>query len=227
MFLRPMSPDALKVLRSAYFPAGFTILLWIIWLFCWYFQINVGFLGIIPLRVEGLPGIITSPLLHGDIGHITANSLPVFILSFGLFYYYREIAWQIIILSWVVTGIWVWTFARESSHIGASGLIYAWASFHFFSSLFRRNPRIMAFTLFIIFLYGGMVWGMFPDFVPRENISWESHLMGGIAGLVLAIYFRKSCPQPEKYHWDEDDEEDDENAYWKASDHTGNFTSND
>ena len=97
-------------------------------------------------------------------------------------------------------------FARGGSyHIGASGVVYALASFHFFSGLIRREPRLMAFTLLVVFLYGGMVWGVFPDFFPTKNISWESHLMGLLAGLILAFYYRSSGPQRPRYDWADDD----------------------
>ena len=75
----------------------------------------------------------------------------------------------------------------------------------------------MAITMAITFLYGSMVWGVFPDFLPEKNISWESHLMGGIAGIILAVYYRKDGPQPKKYDWgDEGEEDEDEDAYWKV-----------
>ncbi len=164
-----------------------------------------------PLKAEGLKGILFAPLIHGSIEHLVSNSVPLFLLSAALFYYYRPKAWQIIILSWLMTGLWVWLFARgRSYHIGASGVVYALASFHFVSGIIRREPKLAAFSLLITFLYGSLVWGIFPGFAVKERISWESHLMGGIAGLVLAFFYKDTGPQKPKYWDDEEDDEEDE-----------------
>ncbi len=79
----------------------------------------------------------------------------------------------------------------------------------------------MAITLLVTFLYGGLIWGILPDFYPEKNISWESHLMGLVAGFVLAIYYRNTGPQRKKYSWDfekELDDDEDENAFWNTKD---------
>lgn len=181
--------------------------------------ISFAHLGLLPLQVKGLPGIIFAPLLHADLAHLTANSAPLFLLGAALMYYYKADAIRIFILAWLLTGIWVWLFARGNSyHIGASGVVYALAAFHFVSGIIRREPRSMAFSLLVIFLYGSMVWGVFPEFFPERNISWESHLMGLVAGVILAFAFRSSGPQIKKYEWSEDeDDPNDEDAYWNQS----------
>lgn len=167
-----------------------------------------SFLGVIPLTLEGLPGIFTAPLIHGGWDHLLSNSIPMFVLATGLFYFYDRKAFRILLFAWLLPGLWVWLFARgHSAHIGASGVVYALASFHFFSGLFRRQKQLLAFAMIVIFLYGSMVWGVFPDFFPNKNISWESHLMGGIAGLVLSFFFLDAGPQKEKEEWLEHDEE--------------------
>jgi membrane associated rhomboid family serine protease len=172
---------------------------------------SFGTLGILPLQARGLPGIIFSPLIHADLAHLAANSPPFFLLGAALVYYYPKEALKIFIQLWLITGLWVWLFARGNSfHVGASGVVYALASFHFTNGLIKREPRLMAFGMLVIFLYGSMIWGFFPDFFPKKNISWESHLMGAVAGFVMALYYRKSGPQPKQYDWE--DEEDDAEA---------------
>ncbi|GAB1403861.1 MAG: rhomboid family intramembrane serine protease [Lentimicrobiaceae bacterium] len=175
---------------------------------------NLTWLGILPLQAKGLAGILFSPLLHADLAHLTANSTPLFFLGAALFYFYRKHAWSILSLLWLLTGAWVWLLARGNSyHIGASGVVYALAAFHFTGGLLRKEPRLMAFSLLVIFLYGSMVWGVFPDFFPKQNISWESHLMGAIAGILLAFYYRQNGPQPKKYSWELEDEEETDIPY--------------
>jgi len=172
------------------------------------FDLGLNQYGLIPLKFNGLIGVLTSPFLHADLSHLSANTLPMLILGALLFYFYRGIAWSVLLLIWVLTGLWVWSFARgDAVHIGASGIIYGLASFLFFSGIIRRETGLMVITLLVTFVYGGLIWGVFPHFFPKENISWESHLMGLLAGLVLSVYFRRQGPQRKKYLW-EDEEED-------------------
>ena len=173
---------------------------------------HFDFLGIYPLKIEGLPGILFAPFIHADIKHLYANSLPLLILSTALFYFYREIGLKIFICIYVTTNAWVWIIARPAWHIGASGIIYGLAAFIFASGIIRKNNRLMALSMFVIFIYGGLIWGIFPNNF-QEEISWESHLMGLIAGVVYAIYFKSEGPQKIEYQWDENDESDDENYY--------------
>ncbi|NKX52623.1 rhomboid family intramembrane serine protease, partial [Arthrobacter deserti] len=41
--------------------------------------------GNIPRRLEGLDGILFSPLLHADFTHLASNSLPLIVLGFLVF----------------------------------------------------------------------------------------------------------------------------------------------
>lgn len=193
---------------SMVFPGLLVLLLWIIKLIEVSFQTSFAEYGLLPQTLRGLRGIIFSPFLHADWNHLSSNSVPLFLLAAGLFYYYGKKATTIFILCWLVTGLWVWIFANDTgTHIGASGVVYALATFHFTSGLLRREPRMMAFSLLVVFLYGSLVWGISPEFFPGKNISWESHLLGGLAGILLAFGYRNEGPQRIIYHWDEEEEE--------------------
>ena len=107
------------------------------------------------------------------------------------------------------TGFWVWVAARPSYHIGASGLVYGLATFMFVSGAIKKNMSLAAFSLVVVFLYGNMIWGVLP---VMPHISWESHLMGAIAGIVMAIYYKELGPQKTTYQWEtEEENSDDEN----------------
>ncbi|NVO02512.1 MAG: rhomboid family intramembrane serine protease [Bacteroidetes bacterium] len=202
-----MDKEKRRVLKSVIFPLSFLILIWIVKLIEHFYQLDFGTFGIFPLKIEGLKGILFSPLIHGDFKHIGANSFPLFFLLWGVFYFYKEVAYKVFFFSYFVTGIWVWLFARDAFHIGASGLVYAFGSFLFFSGLIRRNTQMMALSMLIVFLYGGMIWGVFP---LKDQVSWESHLMGGVAGLILAIFYKNIGPQRKQYIWDIEPENEDE-----------------
>jgi len=89
---------------------------------------------------------------------------------------------------YLASGFWVWIIGREAYHIGSSGLVYGLVMFIFWGGILRKNPRSLAISMIIFFLYGGMVYGLFPF---DESISWESHIMGSVAGIFLAFFFKK------------------------------------
>ena len=148
-------------------------------------------------------GIFTAPLLHADIGHLLANTLPLLVLGIIIFFFYRSIAFQLFFWIYLSTGIWVWAAARDSYHIGASGIIYGFESFLFFSGVFRKNPQLLALSLFVVFLYGSAVWGILP---VQKGISWESHALGALAGLITAYNFKKEGPPDKTYNLGDDEE---------------------
>jgi len=185
----------------------FLLLLWLVWFVEIMLDLDFAKYGLFPRRISGLKGILFAPLIHANIKHLFDNSVPMLVLMTALFYFYPDLSLRIFLWNYLMVGIWVWVGGREAYHIGASGLVYGLASFLFFSGVFRNYIRLMAVSLLAVFLYGSLVWGIFPI---KDGISWESHLLGGIAGLTLAIYYRKSGPQKPEHHWDDEDQEDEE-----------------
>ena len=212
-----MDNELKHIIHSLFWPLLLLAVIWFVFLLQYIIPFDPAVLGIHPHHADGLLGIITTIFVHHNLGHIFSNSVPLLILGWALFYYYPEFALKSLVLMWLTTGLWVWFFARDSYHIGASGLVYALASFHILSALMRRVFGLLAFAMLVIFLYGGMVWGFFPELFPLENISWESHLMGALAGVVFAVYFRKRGVQRLDYFEDEEDEEDDDDEYNEES----------
>lgn len=205
-----MTPEKRKLINSLLPPFLFIVLIWLIKLGEILTQYNFTFLGVYPLRASGLLGVVTSPLIHGDIEHLSANSVPIFVLGSSLFYFYREIALKVVVLIVLITGLSVWIGGREAYHIGASGIVYGLAAFLFVSGIIRNEPRLLAITMFVTFLYGSLVWGIFPDFFPEKNISYEGHLWGMVSGGALAVYFKKEGPQRKIYQWEKDEENEEE-----------------
>lgn len=165
------------------------------------FETDFSFLGIYPLSIKGLPGIIFSPFIHGDFRHLYSNSIPLLFLGTALFYFYSEPALKIWVWNFFLTGLFVWLTGRDAWHIGASGIVYGLTAFLFFSGIIRRYYRLTALSLLVVFLYGSMVWGMFPGIY--QDVSWESHMMGFVSGIILAIWYRHEGPV---YEWIEEEE---------------------
>jgi len=198
-----------KMFLAMIIPGIFVALMWLVKITELVLDTDLSRLGIYPLTVKGLSGVIFSPFIHSDFSHLFNNSLPLFFLATALFYFYSEVALKVLFWTWFLTGMLVWFAGREAWHIGASGLVYGLASFLFFSGIIRRHFRLIALSLLIVFLYGSMVWGIFPG--VYKNVSWESHMLGFFSGLLLAVLFRNEGPQQPVYEWLEEDEDEDEN----------------
>ncbi len=202
-----------KLFAISIIPFCFVGLLWIVFLVGSFNSINLVKFGVLPRETKGLLGIITSIFIHGDIEHIASNSLPLIVLGMLLFFFYKKIAKQTFVWIWIISGIWLWIGGRNNEnypiyHIGASTLIYGLATFLFFSGVFRKHLRLMVVSALVVFLYGSIMWGIFPF---KDEISWEGHLFGALAGLLVAFVYRKDGPQKREHVWEDDDSEDDEN----------------
>jgi membrane associated rhomboid family serine protease len=170
------------------------------------FHLGLNRFGLLPRDAFGALGILTTPLLHSDLDHVFNNSIPMLVLGWCLFFFYPRSAWWALLGTWLSTGLFVWLSARPDIHIGASGVVYALVAFVFWSGLLRRHRQLVALSLFTVFMYGSLVWGILPI---EHRVSWESHLWGGIAGLAFAWFFRKvpsSLPPPPVYFADEVDD---------------------
>lgn len=186
-------------------------MLWIVFGLDALLSVDLRSFGLRPRTLEGLIGVITYPLLHADWKHITDNSITAFVLLLGLFSFYGRVGWAVVGWSWIMSGMWIWIAARGGNHIGFSGVIYALAAFIFFSGVVRRHYRLMSLSLVVVFLYGSMIWGVLPI---QPGISWEGHLFGAIAGIILAYYYRNQGPQRPKYSWELELEEEEEPSAW-------------
>ncbi|MAB95171.1 MAG: rhomboid family intramembrane serine protease [Flavobacteriales bacterium] len=184
-------------------PFVFLLIMWIVKFVEIQFNLSFVKFGIYPKDINSLSGILFSPFIHKDFTHLFNNSYPILILGSLLFSAYRSIALQIFIWLFFISGFWLWIIGRESYHIGASGMIYSLAAFLFVSGLIRKNPRLAALSMIIIFLYGSLIWGVFPF---KSGISWEGHLTGLFAGLITAIFYKNEGPKPKKYQWEIDEE---------------------
>ncbi len=195
-------------IHSLIFPAAFVFVFWMVEIIEQTTGVSFVKFGVYPLHLKGLTGILFSPFIHSDFNHLISNSVPFFILLFTLIYFYRRISYRIFFQMYILAGLCVWLSGREAWHIGASGVVYALAAFHFVSGIIRNDIRLLTISVVVVFLYGGMVWGIFPI---NPDVSWEGHLWGAISGVVLAFYYRRYVIRRDKYDWeDEEDDDDDE-----------------
>lgn len=206
------------------YPILFVILIWLIFWIEFRFNVDLKSFGIQPRKIEGIYGIMLSPFLHLSLEHLINNSIPLFLLSSAIFFFYRNISWKIIFLGIFLSGLLTWIIGRDSTHIGASGLIYVLISFIFFKGIISKNFNLMALSLIVVFIYGGTIWYIFPI---KENISWEGHLSGFIVGIILALLFKKNIPINKVYKWENENYDTTDDPFLQQFDKDGNFIEND
>ena len=206
--------------RVIVYPLSFVLLIWVVY----WFELRFGFrfndMGIYPRTFSGLRGILFSPFIHGSLEHLYHNSTPLLILSAALFYFYRALAWRVLVLGLLFSGLLTWLIGSPAFHIGASGLIYVLMSFMLFKGILSKNHDLTALSLLVVFLYGSMLWYVFP---VKENMSWEGHLSGLLVGLVFAFVFRTAIAKPVRYIWEDDQYNEQDDPFLKQFDAEGNF----
>jgi len=182
-----MNKENEKIYDSIYLPFAFVTIMWVVWITEYLLNTDFGIYGVFPRTFSGLRGIIFAPFIHGDFEHLMSNTPAVFVLGALMRYFYPSISKISMLLIFLLSEIAVWVFARPSYHIGASGLVYGFAFFLFFSAVFRSDMRSLALSFFVILFYGGIVWGLLPY---QTGVSWESHLAGALSGTLLAYINR-------------------------------------
>lgn len=201
-------------------PLAAVLLIWTVFLVELRLGINLNQYGVYPKTLAGLKGVIFSPFIHGSVEHLYNNTIPLAVLLTALFYFYRNVATRVVLLGILFSGLFTWAIGRSSYHIGASSLIYVLVSFIFFKGIFTKYYRLVALSLIVVFIYGSMLWYIFP---VKDGISWEGHLGGFITGLALAIFMKTNMPSAKKYDWEYEDFNDEDDEFLKQFDKDGNF----
>jgi membrane associated rhomboid family serine protease len=207
-------------------PSVLTFTIWVVFFIENNYGFNFSEYGIFPRTLQGLIGIFLSPFLHGDLNHILSNTAPLFILTTALIYFYRNQSLKVIVFGILLSGLITWIIGRNSTHIGASSLIYVLFSFIFVKGFLTKYYRLMALSLTVIISYGGMIWYVFPSplTVGQNSISWEGHLAGLISGIIFAFYFKTPNYVKETYYdWQKPGFIPEEDAFMKRFDENGNF----
>ena len=194
-------------------PILYILVIWMLYFIEIKFGYNFNKYGVYPREFKGLRGVFFSHFIHSNTKHLFNNSIPLFVLLLSVFMFYKEVALKVLAYGALLTGFLTWIIARESYHIGASGVVYLLFSFVFFSGILKKHFRLVALSLIVIFLYGSMIWYVLPI---KDGMSWEGHLSGFVIGLVLAfLYKNKGIKKTEPYF--------EETAFDLLFDENGNY----
>ncbi len=178
-------------------PVLYIVLIWMLYFIEIKFGYNFNKYGVFPRDFKGFRGVFLTHFIHSNTKHLFNNSIPLFVLLLSVFMFYKEVALKVLVYGGILTGFLTWVIARESYHIGASGVVYLLFSFVFFSGILKKHFRLVAVSLVVIFLYGSMIWYVLPI---KDGMSWEGHLSGFVVGLLFAfLYINKGIKKTEPY----------------------------
>lgn len=144
--------------------------------------------GILPRSFTGLIGIPLAPLLHAGIWHTVSNTVPLLILGSLTLAGGKKMFWETTVNITILSGVLVWIFGREANHVGASGLVFGYFGVIVARAVIGRSIIAIALAIVTVMTYGGLLWGLLP---LRNYVSFESHLFGLIAGIVIVWFDRK------------------------------------
>ena len=197
-------------MRQSFFTVlWFVVLLWLIQISNAVFGLGLARFGVYPGEFFGLRGILFAPLIHGSFTHVFSNTLPLLVLGTAMLLGYPRSSKFVFPIIYFGVGLSVWLFARSSYHIGASGISFGLLTFVFVIGILRWDKRAIALSCLVFFMYGGMIWGIFPT---EQRISFESHFFGAVIGILCAFIFRNFDVKPpeKRYDWEDETEEPDE-----------------
>lgn len=143
-------------------------------------------LGIRPRRWIGLRGILFAPLLHGNLGHLAANTIPLVVLGWLIMLNGLNTFLAVTAIAWLISGMGTWLLGGyNTNHIGASGLVFGYFGYLLLRGYFDRSFSALLIAVLVGLLYGSMIWGVLPI---HRGKSWQSHLFGFMGGGVAARY---------------------------------------
>jgi len=200
-----MKKNLSYIINIMFVPILFVLMIWILEGLEYILDANFSTFGIIPLDFNRIYGILSYPFIHSDLNHLLNNTYPILILGGIISEVYKDISNKVFFYSYILSGSLLWIFGiPDTNIIGASGVVYAMGSFILMSGFIKNQPRLIMLSFLVIFLNFFNLWGIIE--VKQDNISQTAHLCGAIAGMIIALVFRKKGPQPKIYNYELEEE---------------------
>ncbi len=146
--------------------------------------------GIEPRTTEGLPEVVTAPFLHLGFDHLVANTVPFAVMGAAIALGGALRVLAVTAIVGLVSGLGVWLVAPAGTiTLGASGLVFGYATYLLVRGLFNRSALELAVGVVV-----GVVWGtaLLGGLLPQEGISWQAHFFGAVGGLIAARMLARS-----------------------------------
>lgn len=152
--------------------------------------------GIQPHEADGLIGIATAPFLHGGFGHLIGNTVPFVVMGVLIALSGAARVLMVTLIVALVSGLGTWLVAPENTnHIGASGVVFGFATFLIARGFYNRSLIEIAVGVVVVALFGVSLLG---GLAPQEGISWQGHLFGAIGGVVAARVLARPREAPQR-----------------------------
>lgn len=175
------------------FAIGYLVVIWAVFIVNFaFFGGYLNYFGIHPLDLGSIWHIATSPLLHGGLEHIISNSIPGALFCFLIGMSGKRVFWEVTLIAGLIGGIGTWLFGGVgTNHIGASGLVYGWLAYLIIRGIFNRHLGQVLTGVILAFMYGGLIWGVFPG---ATGVSWQGHLFGALGGIGAGMFINSDDP---------------------------------
>jgi membrane associated rhomboid family serine protease len=161
------------------------LVLWMIHLVNYSLSYRLNRLGLVPRKINGIPGIIFSPFLHGSFSHLFFNSIPFFVLQdFILMDRGIHSSLLIAIIIILISGTLLWLFGRRGVHVGASGVIMGYLAYLLVNTYQHPSMKTLLLGVVCLYYFGGLLIGLFPQ---KKYVSWEGHVFGFLGGMAAVF----------------------------------------
>jgi membrane associated rhomboid family serine protease len=177
----------LALRRKAGTIGTFLVVIWTVWVVnALMFRGALLQYGLVPRSVGGLLGVVVSPFLHANLGHVWSNTLGFVLLGGLLILRSEEAFWAVTIVGTLTAGVGTWVIGRgDSVHVGASGVIFAYFGYLLSAGIFERRVGAIILSAVVFFVWGGLLWSAVP-LRGQAGVSWEEHLCGLAGGVMTA-----------------------------------------
>jgi membrane associated rhomboid family serine protease len=169
---------------------GFVGLLWLVEVVNWLDSYRLDRDGIYSRSITHLWGIFTAPFIHENFSpHLLDNTIPLVFMGLIIAMHGARRLAQLTAIVIVLGGLGTWLIGpANTSTIGASGVVFGYATYLFARGFFDRSLLELLTGLVV-----GVVWGgaLVASVVPHAGISWQGHVCGAIAGVLAAWVLRR------------------------------------
>jgi membrane associated rhomboid family serine protease len=158
--------------------------------------------GVIPGNFQKWHTVFSMSFVHDlkGLGHIVSNTVPSFLLFVAIMYYYRFAAFSLLLVALFFPPLAILLLGQGTSpHVGFSGAVYTFFGFVLLSGFLRNYLPLQVLSLLVVFIYGSMIWGVFPQ---KTNVSWEGHFSGFFVGICFAWFYRNKGPKRPKLRFE-------------------------
>ena len=138
--------------------------------------------GLHARNLGRLWGILTAPFIHESFQHLFANTIPLLFLGAIIALHGARRLAVVTGFVIVIGGLGTWIFG-SGEEVGASSIVFGYATYLLARGFFDRSLWELAIGLVV-----GFVWGavLVSSLIPHAGVSWQAHLFGGIAGVIVA-----------------------------------------